>query len=113
MIGRLTAGRALIAATTTTGGSPTVVVAALVALFVAAILSAVLALRLYRGYRRTGGRARLFLAVGLVLLTTVPIGLRLVLTNVPGTTAATRELAVTGSQLLGLVVVLGVIYGGR
>jgi len=113
MTGSAEAVGALLAGTTTTGGSATVVLAALVALFVAAVLSVALALRLYRGYRRGGGRARLLLAVGLVLLTTVPIGLRLVLTNVPGTTAATRELAVAGSQLLGLLLVLGVIYGGR
>jgi uncharacterized membrane protein len=98
---------------TATGGSTTVVLLVFAALFVAAVLSLYLARRLYDGYRARGGRSRLLLGVGLVLVTTVPILLRLVLSNLPAVDATTRSLAVTGCQLVGLLLVLGVIYDGR
>lgn len=96
---------------TATGGSPTVVVAALAALFLATVLSLYLAVRLYRGYREGGGTGMLLLGVGLVLLTTVPILIRLVATNVGSVPATTRATAATASQLVGLLVILGVVYG--
>lgn len=98
----------------TTGGSPTLVALVFVALFVATILSLYVAARLYQGYRKggTGGTGgMLWLGIGLVLLTTVPLVLRLVLTNVPGVGPTTRAIAATACQLAGLLVVLGVIYG--
>ncbi|MFC7095937.1 hypothetical protein [Halobaculum marinum] len=98
---------------TATGGSPTVVLLVFAALFVATVLSLYLARRLYDGYRDSGGRPRLLLGVGLVLVTTVPILLRLVLSNLPKTDPTLRSLAVTGCQLLGLLLVLGVIYDRR
>jgi hypothetical protein len=48
-----------------------------------------------------------------VLVTTVPILLRLVLSNLPGVDATVRSLAVTGCQLVGLLLVLGVVHDGR
>lgn len=99
--------------TTSTGGSATLVLATFAALFVATLLSLYLTVRLYRGYRTGGGRAMLGLFVGLVLLTTVPILSRLLLTNVGGVPATTRAFVATASQLLGLFVVLGVVYGRR
>jgi hypothetical protein len=96
-----------------TGGDPTVVLAALGALVLATALSLYLAVRLYRGYQRGGSPAMAALGVGLVLLTTVPMLLRVVLATVPGVPGTTRALAVTASQLLGLLVILGVVYGGR
>lgn len=98
---------------TTTGGSPTLVLLVFVALFVATVLSLYLALRLYRGYQAGAGPGMALLGAGLVLLTTVPMVLRLVLTNVPGLGPTTRSIVVTASQLLGLLLVLGVIYGRR
>lgn len=95
----------------TTGGSSTLVVLVFVALFVATILSLYVAARLYQGYRRGGTGDVLWLGVGLVLLTTVPLVLRLVLTNVPGLGPTVRALAATACQLTGLLVILGVIYG--
>jgi hypothetical protein len=50
------------------------------------------------------------LLVGLVLLTTVPFVLRLILTNVGDVSATTRALAATTSQLAGLLVVLTVVF---
>lgn len=96
--------------TAATGGSATLVLLVFAALFVATVLSLYLAARLCRGYRAGGGRSMLGLFVGLVLLTTVPILARLVLTNVGGVPATTRALVATASQLLGLLVVLGVVY---
>lgn len=93
-----------------TGGSTAVVLAALIALLVATVLSLAVAARLYRGYRRGGGRSMLGLLVGLVLLTTVPFVLRLILTNVGDVPATTRALAATTSQLAGLIVVLTVVF---
>ncbi|WP_348610031.1 hypothetical protein [Halobaculum rarum] len=104
---------ALPALQTATGGSPTVVLLVFAMLFVAVVLSLYLARRLYDGYRASGGRRRLLLGIGLVLVTTVPILLRLLLSNVPGTDPAVRSLAVTASQLVGLLIVLGVIYDRR
>lgn len=98
---------------TATGGSTTVVLLVFAALFVATLLSLYLARRLYDGYRARGGRSRLLLGTGLVLVTTVPILLRLVLSNLPAVDATVRSLAVTGCQLVGLLLVLGVIYDGR
>lgn len=94
----------------TTGGSATVVLLVFVALFVATVLSVYLALRLYRGYRAGGGSAMLGLLVGLVLLTTVPFTLRLVLSNVGGIDTTTRALVATSSQLVGLLTILSVVY---
>lgn len=107
------AASALAPLQTTTGGDPTVVLLALAALFVATILSIYLALRLYRGYRDGGAPGMALLGVGLVLLTTVPMVLRVALGSVPGLGGTTRLLLVTASQLLGLLLILGVVYGGR
>lgn len=93
-----------------TGGSTTLVLLAFATLFVATLLSLYVAVRLFRGYRTSGSPAMLRLFAGLVLLTTVPILLRLTLSNVGGVPATTRALAATTSQLLGLLVILGVVY---
>ena len=79
----------------TGGGSATLVVLVFVALVLATVLSLYLAGRLYQGYRRGGGRGMLLLGVGLVLLTTVPILLRFVLSNVPGVALTVQELVAT------------------
>lgn len=98
---------------TTTGGSTTVVLLVFAALALATILSLYLAVRLYQGYRDTGGRMMLLLGIGLVFLTTVPILLRLVLSNVPSVATTTRTLAATVCQLIGLLIILGVVYERR
>lgn len=95
---------------TATGGAPVVVALTLLALLIATALSLLVAVRLYRGYRRGGGRAMLGLLVGLVLLTTAPFVLRVALTNLSTAPATTRSLVATSSQLLGLVVILAVVF---
>jgi O-antigen ligase len=100
--------------TTTTGGSVTVIVLTLIGIVLTAVLSLVVAYRVIRGYRRNRSRARLYLALGLVLLTTVPILLGFVLTpTITGVSALGRTLATTVSRLLGLVTMLYAIYGSN
>lgn len=102
----------ILAVSQSTGGDPEVVLAVFAALLLATGLSLYLALRLYRGYRR-GSLDMLLLGIGLVLLTTVPMVLRFVLSNVPTVAPAWREVIATSVQLLGLFVILGVVYGRR
>ena len=93
--------------------STAVLLADLFAFAVATALSLYLAVRLYRGYRATRDPEMGALGVGLLLLTTAPLLVRLVLSNVTGVDATTRAIVAAASQLLGLLVVLGVIYGER
>jgi hypothetical protein len=93
-----------------TGGSTAVVLAALVGLAVALVLALAVAYRLFAGYRRVGDPEMFRLAVGLTLLTAVPMLLRVILTNVTVVSPAARSLAVTGCELTGLVVIVAVIY---
>ncbi len=102
-----------VSSTAQTTAGPGVVLAVFGALLVATALSIFLAVRLYRGYRAGGSSDMLLLGVGLVLLTTVPMLLRLLLSNVPAIAPAWREIGATTAQLLGLLVIRGVIYGRR
>lgn len=96
---------------TATGGSPLVVVLVLFGLLLTAGLSLVVAYLVVRGYRRNRNRARLYLAVGLVLLTAGPIVIQLVLTNVTTISPVGRSAAANASKLLGLGAMLYAIYG--
>jgi hypothetical protein len=96
-----------------TGGDPLVVATVLVGLVVALVLGLVIAYELFAGYRRVRNPEMLQLAVGLVLLTTLPILLRLVLTTFSSVPPATRSLVVSGCELTGLLVILTVIYDVR
>lgn len=96
---------------TATGGSPLVVAVTLVALLVTAVVALVVAYLLIRGYRRNQDRARLYFAVGLILLTTSPIALQLVLANVTDVSPVGRSAAANASKLLGLGAMLYAIYG--
>ncbi|ELY55739.1 hypothetical protein [Natronococcus jeotgali] len=97
----------------TVGGSPPVVALVFLSLVLATVLSVYLAVRLYRGYRAGGGRGMLLLGVGLVLLTTVPMLLRLALSNVGVVETVWQETIATACQLVGLVVILEVIHDRR
>lgn len=98
-----------------TEADPTIllVLSVFTALVIATGLSIYLAIRLYRGYRVGGSPEMLILGIGLVLLTTVPMVLRLALSNVPSIEPAWREIIATTVQLIGLLVILGVIYDRR
>lgn len=93
-----------------TGGSSLTVLVVFGLLAVATILSLLVTYRFADGYRRTGTRPYLFLASGLFLLTAAPIFARLALTNVVAVPGAYRTLITSGSELLGLLVILYTIY---
>lgn len=71
-----------------------------------AIAGLFVAYQAYRGYRRNGSRPMLFLAVGVLLLTTVPVVLNYLLSAVIGSTDAEALLAITGAHLAGVVSIL-------
>jgi hypothetical protein len=92
------------------GGSTLTAVAAVVAFFVAIVLSVVVTYRYARGYLRTRQRPLLYLTVGLLLLAPAPMFVRLVLGNVAVVTPTERTLVVTVSKLCGLLVILSVVH---
>lgn len=96
---------------TAEGGSPFVVALALIGLLLTAGLSLGVAYLLLCGYRRNQNRARLYLALGLVFLTTGPIVIQLLLTNFTAVSAVGRSAAANASKLLGLGAILYAIYG--
>lgn len=96
---------------TATGGSPLVVALALLGLLATAALSLAVAYLVVRGYRRNRDPGRLYLAVGLILLTAGPILLQLLLTNLTAVPAVGRSAAANASKLLGLGAMLYAIYG--
>lgn len=76
-------------------------------------LSIVIAVVLLRGYRRGPGHpGMLYLALGLILLTTVPELLRLGLPTVTSVNVVGRSVLVSGSELAGLGIILWTVYGG-
>ncbi|WP_238398159.1 hypothetical protein [Halorussus salinus] len=95
---------------TAVGGSQLVVLLALAGLLLAAGLSLVVVYKLFEGYRRNGTGPMLVLAVGLALLVTGPIFLRLAFANLLDVSPAARSLATTASELLGLAAILYAIY---
>ncbi|RXK49541.1 hypothetical protein EAF64_08860 [Halorientalis pallida] len=76
----------------------------------ALVLSVVVTYHFVRGYRRTGRRPMLLLAVGLFLLAAAPMFVRLVLGNVDVTTVDVRRLTVAALELCGLLTVLYVVF---
>lgn len=76
-------------------------------------LSVVIAVVLVRGYRRgPGRRGMLWLAVGLLLLTTVPELLRIGLPTLTGVSTVGRSILVSSAELLGLGAILWTVYSG-
>jgi len=97
----------------TTGTVPSVAVAVLALSVISLVLSVAIAAVLVRGYRRgPGRRGMLVLAVGLLMLTTVPELLRIGLPTATGVGSVGRSLLVSGCELLGLGAVLRAVYGG-
>lgn len=95
---------------TAVGGSQLVAVLALAGLLLAAGLSLLVVYRLVEGYRRNGTRPMLVLGVGIALLVTGPIFLRLAFANLVAVSPATRSVATTASELLGLSAILYAVY---
>ena len=96
---------------TSTGGSPVVVALTLLGLLLTACLSLGVAYLLVRGYRQNRNRARLYLGLGLVLLTTGPIVLQFVLSTFTTMSPVIRSGVANASKLLGLGAMLYAIYG--
>lgn len=96
-------------------GAELPIVLAVIALSVLSLaLSVAIAAVLVRGYRRGPGRTgMLWLAVGLLFLTTVPELLRIGLPTLTGVGTIGRSILVSGCELLGLGTILWTVYGGR
>jgi hypothetical protein len=92
-----------------TGGSAPMVFAVFTLFAASLVLSGLVTYRFARGYLRTGTRPLLQLAVGMCLLTAVPMLLRVGLTSA-GADSAVRIIAASVSELLGLLAVLYTVY---
>ncbi|MFC6723263.1 hypothetical protein ACFQE1_02410 [Halobium palmae] len=80
----------------------------------AVALSLVIAVALVRGYLRGPGRTRmLYLATGLLLITTVPELLRLGLPTLTTVGTVGRSVLTSACELTGLGAILWAVYGGR
>ncbi|GAB3682325.1 hypothetical protein GCM10028857_07960 [Salinarchaeum chitinilyticum] len=90
----------------TEGGSAFVVGLVLITFVVAAVLSTAIAYRLYVGYRGSGDRSMLAIAVGLLLITTVPTVVRIVVPTVLGGADEVRIFTATASELAGLLAIV-------
>lgn len=88
------------------GGSPLVVGLVLAALVLGAVLSLAIAYRLYVGYRGSGDRSMLAIAVGLLLLTTIPTGIRIAVPTVTDGEQTLRIVSTTVSELAGLLAIV-------
>jgi len=107
MIGDTFAPASLVLQTAEAQGGPApIVAAALLALALGFLLSLWIAWRLFAGYRGSGDRSMLALATGLVLLTTVPTTIRVVVPTTTGGASELRIVAASASELAGLLVVL-------
>lgn len=95
----------------TTGGQRVLVLLTLLGLVVTAVLSLGIAYLVARRYSDSRDRGRLYLALGLVLLTTGPIVIQFVLANLTDVSALGRSAAANTSKLLGLAATLYAIYG--
>ncbi|WP_248515716.1 DUF7521 family protein [Salinarchaeum laminariae] len=93
-------------ATQAEGGSALLVGLVLVTFVVAAVLSIGIAYRLYVGYRGSGDRSMLAIAVGLLLVTTVPTVIRIAIPTMVGDATRLRILAATSSELAGLLAIV-------
>jgi hypothetical protein len=96
---------------TVSGGSAAVAVLVLLGLAVAAGLSILIAYHALRGYRGSDDPGMLLLAVGIVLLTAVPNGVRIAVPTFTDAGSGTRVLVSTLLELLGLACILLAIYG--
>lgn len=76
-----------------------------------AVVGGFVAYQAYRGYRRNDSRAMLFLAAGILLLTTIPFVLKQPLVLLSLMTTAEAELTARTCRVSGLVAVLYAFTG--
>lgn len=60
----------------------------------------------YQGYRRNNSQPMLYLATGIILLTTIPVGVNYALTTLTTATDAEILLLITASHLAGVTAIL-------
>ncbi|WP_246982397.1 hypothetical protein [Halorientalis marina] len=94
----------------TTGGSTAAILAVFLLFGVAVVLATLVTYHFVQGYRRTGRRPMLLLAVGMFLLAAAPMFVRLLLGNVDLVTSTTRRFVVACLELCGLLTLLYVVY---
>ncbi|THE63339.1 hypothetical protein D8Y22_18745 [Salinadaptatus halalkaliphilus] len=95
---------------TVEGGSTAVGLFAFGLAFATIVVGVWIALVAYRGYRRSGERSVLFLAVGIALASTVRTSASIVFSTAGASSVVTNAVAVS-SQFAGLVLILYAIYG--
>lgn len=78
---------------------------------ITAVIGGFVAYQAYRGYQRNASRAMLFLAIGILLLTTIPFLLKQPLVLFALTTPAEAELIAQGCRVGGLLTVLYAFTG--
>lgn len=94
-----------------TGGTGSLVVVSLFAgVFVSIALALLIAVRAFRGYRRTQSTPLLALSAGLLLIVAVPKIANLGLINLTGVAPATISVLTGGCRIVGLGVILASIY---
>lgn len=94
----------------TTGGAGLVAVSLFAGVFVSIALALLIAVRAFRGYRRTRSRRLLALSAGLLLIVAVPKVANLALVNATGVAPATVTVLTGGCRIAGLGVILASIY---
>lgn len=95
---------------TFSGGTPSLVALVVVGQVVTAVLAGWIALRTFRGYRRSDDAALLWLAVGIALLAAGSTAAQFLLPTVGSATVVTTLVA-RSSEVSGLVAILYAIYG--
>lgn len=97
-----------------TGADPFIALGVLALSVVSVVLSLAIAGILVRSYRRgPAHRGMLWLAVGLIFLTTIPEVLRVGLPTVTDLGSIGRSILVSGCELFGLGTILWIVYGGE
>ena len=71
-----------------------------------AVAGAFVAYQAYRGYRRNESRPMLYLAIGILLLTAVPVGVDYALVTLTAAADGEVLLAITAAHLAGVVSIL-------
>jgi hypothetical protein len=92
------------------GGPVILVLLGIGTFLVASVLAVIVTYRFIEGYRRTGSRPILLLAVGMFFLAPAPMFARLFIANVEAIPLTVQMLVASLSELTGLLVVLYVIY---
>lgn len=78
---------------------------------VTAVVGAFVAYQAFRGYRRNASQVMLYLAIGIVLLTTAPVAVRLALEVLAVLDDAGRALLAQTLRVAGLIAVLYAVAG--